>query len=134
MKWFGIERPITPLVFVSVADKGLNLPAGRPIFSRLGLSLCIRSEALGWRGVVPLSLWQSEPERARRRGLGCQRGLLVAGVDFGAAVDVEAGRGAVGLMPDQRVWWKRASIWAGVVELPWWSHQLRREKREPALA
>jgi len=43
-----------------------------------------------------------------------------------------AGLGA-GLMPDQRVWWKRASIWEGVVEPPWLIHQLRREKREPAL-
>ncbi len=41
---------------------------------------------------------------------------------------------AGGLMPDQRVWWKRASIWAGVVEPPRRSHQSNKEKREPALA
>jgi hypothetical protein len=40
-----------------------------------------------------------------------QRGLrVVDGVDLGAAVGVEVGRGVGGVMPDQRVWWKRASI------------------------
>ena len=46
--------------------------------------------------------------------------LRVAGmIDFEATVGIEAGRGAgTGLMPDQRDWWKRASIWAGVAALP----------------
>ena len=58
--------------------------------------------------------------RKRLAGLGVgHRGLRVAGtIDFEATVGIEAGRGVGTVMPAQRVWWKRASIWAGVAEEP----------------
>jgi hypothetical protein len=109
--------------FVSVADKGLSLPVRRPIFTGRRLSSATNSQVF-WvvQSVTVLFRLAGGIASGRKRvpGLGGRhRGLRVAGrIDFEATVGIEAERGAGTVMPDQRVWWKRASIWAGEAEEP----------------
>ena len=95
----------------------------RPIFTGRRLSSATHSQVFWVMQIVTVLFRLASgiaSGRKRAAGLGVRhRGLRVAGtIDFEATVGIEAGCGAGTVMPDQRDWWKRASIWAGVAALP----------------